>query len=288
MKMPGIRKPRLIAAVSVGGLLATGLIVWSVGQSGTYSSASAPAATARALTSSHAAAQGASKSVSSGTARMVQRQAALTLQVAHVQKDGARITAEIDRLHGYVASSHVMSAGTGGKKHSIEMTLRVPQTDFSHVISQLQGLGRQKTFSQQGFDVTRQYQSLSLQKTTLQNEASAYQRLFSKATSMKTMLQIQQALARVQANLQSVQQQQSSLTRSVNLSTISLTLLPVSTVTHRTQSFGSAFLSSWSAMKQVAANMVVGAGWAAPWLILIALLGIPSRYLWPRLHRQKS
>lgn len=266
--------------------------MWSVGPNGSSPSASAAAAMHQSSSVSHPVVTGGGQSgqtiTSSTSGRMVQKQAALTMEVAHVQATGARIAERVEHLHGFVANTQMVSSGLGGARHSIAMTIRVPQNNFSHVIPQLQGMGTQKAFSQHGIDVTRRYQSLRLQKTTLQDEVLADQRLFRKATSMKTMLQIQQALAIVQAHLQSVQQQQSSLTRSVNLSTISLTLLPVSPALQRVQGFGLAFGDSWNAMTHVGATLVVGAGWCAPWIILLALVAIPSRYRWLRRHRQKG
>ncbi|GGJ01612.1 hypothetical protein GCM10010885_08520 [Alicyclobacillus cellulosilyticus] len=72
--------------------------------------------------------------------------------------------------------------------------------------------------------MTQQYVDLQQQLTELRSEAAAYTRLFERAQSMKDMITIQQALTKVNAEMQNLTQQAHQLRQTVALASVDVTL----------------------------------------------------------------
>ncbi len=111
----------------------------------------------------------------------------------------------------------------------------------------------------------------------MQSERAAYTRLFGKAQSMRDMLQIQQALAQVNSQIAALSAQMHSLRRSVELSTVFLTL--------STSTFSSTapppIVTAWdlavATLGASALSLLTMAAWAVPCLALFFLVILIAR-----------
>lgn len=217
-----------------------------------------------------------------GAQRMVIEQASLNITLPDVTKAEQEVTGRATADGGFVESA-AQSTGAGSAP-SVTMTLRVPESDFSDFVGFARALGTVTYFSQTGQDVTQQYGSLTQRTAELQSEQTAYARLYRKAQSMRDMLQIQQALAQVNSQISALSAQEHSLRRSVQLSTVFLTL--------STSTFSSSapppIVAAWNQLVATlgssALSLLTVVAWVVPWVIVFFLIVLITR-AWTRKKR---
>lgn len=204
--------------------------------------------------------------------RMMVEQATLALSVSRMGPAETRIAALAAHYGGYIQSSSF----SGGTMASGGETLRVPAHHLQALLTALKGLGRVQQASLSGQDVTRQYNTLTFQLNTLKAEDIAYQRLFAKATSMQSMLQIQQALSQVQSQMTQLGTQQLSLAHQVTMATVNVSL--TTTVPPTGFQAANIFLGSLRAMGQLGLFVAQIVLVLVPWWVLIGILLAPIWY----------
>ena len=184
---------------------------------------------------------------------------------------------------GFVES---MNSVDNSNQSSLTLTVRVPEGDFNSFLLAARKIGSVNSFNQTGQDVTQQYNGLRQQFDELQNEASAYTRLFGKAQSMQDMLEIQQSLTQVNTQIADIESQLHSLDRSVQLSTVNITFHPSAIpITHGSTPFTAALLESLHGLVKAGLLGVSLLGWILPWAGVMALVAGVWRW-WTR--RRKS
>ncbi len=215
------------------------------------------------------------------TARMIIEQASLSLVTPNVHAATDKVEQMTADDGGFVQSLTESSAENSVP--TLNLTIRIPETDFKSFLSNTQGIGTVKNFSQTGQDVTEQYQNLQDNLTELENESQAYTRLYKKAQSMQDMLQIQKSLSQVNSQIADLQSQEHNLSRSVRLATVNLTLTANGTTTAIGSPITHALLQSLSAVKSSALALVTFAAWVLPW-------GVIALIVWGviRLRRRKK
>ncbi len=260
-----------VTVVCLGGLwLATRHVTPTLFSGGSASSA---AASPQSASPTHSSVQ------TSPNARLTEVSATLTLEAIRVMPVEHTITQEISHEHGYITQLHVFSVPHS--QDHVAMSFRIPETIVSPFTAHLESLGHTVSFSRTGVDVTRQYNTLNLQTVTLTDEVNAYRQLFRKATNMKDMLQIQQALTKVETQLQATTQQKTLLTHNVQYASVQLTLIPhTSAPPHPTRyGFLKAMALSLRQMGRLANLTVMVLGWITPWLLFLLIAGLAGRYL---------
>lgn|GEM_PF-4815591 len=207
--------------------------------------------------------------------RMVIEQASLNITLPEVRKAEARIAQLAVGDGGFIASSQESTGG--GNALMATMTARVPEADFSSFLAQARTLGTVTYFSQTGQDVTQQYTGLLQHIAELRSEAAAYTRLYSKAQSMRDMLQIEQSLAQVNSQISDLSSQKHSLSRSVQLATVNLTF----TTTTFSSSAPPPIVTLWnqfiSTLGLSALSVFTLIAWAFPWALLFLLIVLFGR-----------
>ncbi|MHB1684895.1 MAG: DUF4349 domain-containing protein [Bacilli bacterium] len=207
--------------------------------------------------------------------RMVIEQASLNITLPEVRKAEARIAQLAVGDGGFVASSQESTGG--GNALMATMTVRVPKARFSSFLAQARTLGTVTYFSQTGQDVTQQYTGLLQHIAELRSEAAAYTRLYSKAQSMRDMLQIEQSLAQVNSQISDLSSQKHNLSRSVQLATVNLTF----TTTTFSSSAPPPIVTLWnqfiSTLGLSALSVFTLIAWAFPWVLLFLLIVLFGR-----------
>ncbi len=242
-----------------------------------FAHGSANAASSMAQASAGSSTVSTVSTAASGQGRMVIEQANLDVTLPDVTKAEAKLSGRAVGYGGFVEST-AQSTGAGNAP-VVMMTLRVPQADFSAFVQFARSLGVVTSFSQSGQDVTQQYSSLTGRTAELQSERAAYTRLYGKAQSMRDMLQIQQALAQVNSQIAALSAQMHSVRRSVELSTVFLTL--------STSTFSSTasppVVTAWDQMVATlgssALSLLTMVAWTVPWLAVFFLVVLIARAL---------
>lgn len=277
-------KPWGLAALAVAALLVLALIIRPGARTGRPSSSAASMAAAASSPAggAHAAPQRAANGTTASPQRMVERSASLTVRASHVQNVEQQIEKTTNAAGGFLASTRQSHDASG--KLQVQMTLQVPSARFDAVLASIRKSGDVTAYSASGVDVTQQYNGLTLEIQTLKAEAAAYQRLFQKAASMSDMLSVQQALIRVQTQLQADQKEAAGISRQVQYASIDVSVLPQILGTGYGGGLGSAIAASWHAMQVALLGLVTVIGWLLPWAG--AALVVAAPWWWWRRHRK--
>jgi hypothetical protein len=165
------------------------------------------------------------------------------------------------------------------------MQLRVPERDFATFLRQAQQLGTVQDFSQMGQDVTQSYNNYVQELATLHSEWTAYNRLFSRAQTMKDMLTIQQAIIEVQARIASLAGQQQGLLRAVALAQVTVNMTPPAFSNTAPPPVVTAWDQVISALGASGLGLLTFLAWAFPWTAIFAI--VVGVYRWLHARRRK-
>lgn len=160
------------------------------------------------------------------------------------------------------------------------MTLKVPPTQFRPVLNQLGALGKQLSRAQTAEDVTAKAVDIESRLRSQRSSVARLQALLGKATTVGAIVQVEGELARREADLEALEAQQKSLDDLVNLATINVTFLaPEVKAAPPEEEDNLGFLSGLrgglTALLVVVVVALTAAGAVLPFLITLALVGVP-------------
>jgi Domain of unknown function (DUF4349) len=216
----------------------------------------------------------ASSSASSGLPSKVVHIANLTLRVARHKGKQSETKAEkyATKNGGYVVSSTQYGPGS-----NIDLTVRVPSSQYQKVVDEIRNLGRVTYEADTGQDVTLQFTDLGAKLANLRAQRNELLRLYGQATTVSDTIHVQQVLSGVQGQLQQTEGQIRYLANHVTYATISVEFQtnppppPPKPVTTQTSPVVTALSNAGRATTRVATGLVVLLGYALP-LVVVALL----------------
>ncbi len=196
-------------------------------------------------------------------------------------------------VHGGNIAEDDTETDKEGAAFRSRMVLRVPTADFDATMSELEEIGALVSSKRQSADVTTQVLDIDVRVEAQQRSIDRIQVLFDHATTIKDIVSIESELSRRQADLASLQAQQSYLADQTSLSTITLAVerTPEETEPKPKDDDDTGFMSGlsdgWGALKTflVGGSTVVGA--LLPWLVLMLVLAVPGWPLVRRLRRRE-
>jgi hypothetical protein len=150
--------------------------------------------------------------------RLVTRRASMTVRVADVPAAAGRVEGIVTQAEGMVTES----ARTDGERATF--ALRVPSTRLEGLLDQLATLGRPRDRTVTARDVTEQAIDLDAR---LQNKRALRDRLralLSSTTVLQEVLAVEDQLARLQAEIDTLEGQSKRLHSEVALSSVELSL----------------------------------------------------------------
>ena len=153
--------------------------------------------------------------------RKVISTASVSLEVEDVQEAMDRVRAIAEGVSGFV--EHLTSGG-GPLRQRATITIRVPQTEFSGVLLQIEGLGSVQDTTQGSEDVSERFIDLKARLDSALREEKSLLALLEKASAVSEVLAIERELARVRSEIERSQGQLNFLERRVALATITVTL----------------------------------------------------------------
>jgi hypothetical protein len=107
---------------------------------------------------------------------------------------------------------------------SASMTLRVPAPKLSQLVAQTSSLGRVISQASDESDVTQKHIDLSAHLANLQAEEVRLRALLARAGNVNDLLQVERELARVQGDVESMQQQLAYLDSQIAMATLTVSL----------------------------------------------------------------
>lgn len=155
------------------------------------------------------------------------------------------------------------------------ITVRVPADELTAQTRGLADVGDVMASQLEKRDVTTEAVDLRARIDALKASVARLTGLMAEATSTADLLAAESALAQRQAELESYQQQLTSLDDQVAMSTLTVTLHePQEVVKADPAGFGDGLAAGWSGLVATVNGIVIGLGFLLPWLVVLAVLGL--------------
>lgn len=204
--------------------------------------------------------------------RDIIRKAGLTLRVDNLEDKERRVAAISREVGGYVES--VTSSDLDSAQPTMSLTLRVPADRFDGALGALEQLGTRLAKSIESQDVTAQLVDLEARLRTMAAEEETYRRLLKQTNKVKDILEVQQRLGDIRAEIESMAAQRKALAAMAAYSTITLSL-ERQAIPHGAPKDPNWFAQTWgesttalgSAFRAVAAVLV--------WLVVFSPVWVP-------------
>ena len=207
-----------------------------------------------------------------GTKVIKTAQVSLTVRPGTFQQRFQQATVIAGSHGGFVASS-----GTSeGKLRSGSLLLRVPARDFESALGEIRRLGRVRSQSLSGEDVTGRIVDLQARLRNWEAQEAVLLRLMAKARTIEDSIVVQRQLQEVQLQIEQIKGQLGALEDQTEFSTISVSLSEAGFVPPKEEPKGLSFGRAWdlavSGFVAVFAAVLVGLGYLVPILLLGAAL----------------
>lgn len=221
-----------------------------------------------------------------GLKRKVTRDVSLVISVHDVKEADTRIQQFLGEASGYIQESGVWQEK--GRMQGT-MILRVPDGKLEKFISDLETLGKVERKNIVGKDVTEEYYDAAAHKTTLEKQEKRLLDLLSKAGSVKDMLEIENELARVRGQIESLQGRLKVMDNLTDYATVNIELKDSKKIyTDGTlkEPFVSRIKTAWLMGADGAVNLVEGfvvlLVILLPYIPVVALVGYVTYRIWKR------
>ncbi len=142
------------------------------------------------------------------------------------------ITALVKGVDGYIENSNVSVNNKIINNKRVDyrhcnMVLRIPQSEFDAVYEQLLALGKTKHYEQRSEDITNRYRDTVNEVANLEVREQALRKIMDKAESIGDVVTVEEELARVRGEINSLSGTLLQWDRLVDLSTIQVNLVEV-------------------------------------------------------------
>lgn len=165
---------------------------------------------------------GAAAAIPWSDSAMLVRTASLRVRVSDVAQAYASVVAIAQGAGGYLASS-TMSAES--RDSSATVVVRVPNRGLDSALERIAGLGKLLSRQVQSQEVTEEYVDLSSRLRNLQREELRLLDFMTRAGKIPDLLMVEQEVARVRGEIETVSGRLRYLDNRVSLSTLEVTLM---------------------------------------------------------------
>lgn len=206
--------------------------------------------------------------------RMIIYNGYISLETDDIDGTLNRIRSLAEGYSGYVAGT---SRSMIGNQAVADITIRIPQNRFRSAIDDIVNYGRiidERTTSE---DVTEQYIDLKARLKNLEILEESLADLLNRTATVEEILKVEQELARVRGEIDSLQGQLNYLERNVTMSMIKVSLRePPSPFTPPGMDWGKTFETAIRGLFAVVSGLIILIVAILP---LIVIIGIPAYYL---------
>jgi hypothetical protein len=183
---------------------------------------------------------------------------------------------------GYIESSSTWLSGSD-KKHT-SITLKVPQSAYESDLAQIKALGKVKSESSSGQDVTRQYVDLNARLSNLKAEEQQLSSIMGMSKNVSEVLSVEKELYRVRGEIESAQAQLNYLGSQVDFSTITVQVAEPEPVVGYDWGIDEAFRDASHAFVGMIGGLIVVTGYLIPlaiyFLIAAVILYFVGKFAW--------
>jgi Domain of unknown function (DUF4349) len=202
-------------------------------------------------------------------------------EISLVTKEINRARVDIDdllgRLGGYLASEDTENDRAGRPERSV-LVLRVPEPAFDETMKRLGDIGRVDRADRRSEDVTTEVIDVDTRVATQEASLARLREFLERATDVDDMIRVESEIATRQAELESLKAQQKYLRDQTSMSTVTVRLRTPA-APPPAEDGDSGFLAGlqdgWRALLTVLVGAATVAGALLPFLVTLALLGVP-------------
>lgn len=211
------------------------------------------------------------------TDRKIIQNAEIEIRVKDGDVSLSEISQAVRASGGYVQESRM--EGTRESGRHITISVRVPAGSYGSILDLLSGLGEVTDRREWINDVTEEYLDLDARIKTKEIHLAQLQKLYERGGTIKELMELEQEIARVTADLESLKGRFNFLSNQVEYSTIRISLFEpgVPTPAKDPQTLGErmrdGFLYSWHSVLELGADLLVGIVALIPRLLFLAVLG---------------
>ncbi len=203
---------------------------------------------------------------------------------------------EIESFGGFVQTSSQSGSSINAGRYnsrSANFCVRIPSGKLNEFLQALSGIGNVLYTEQTADDVTAQYTDYELRLNTLRTQYDRLNELLSQAEDLEQVLQIEDKLADVQYEMDSITGTLNSIDDKVDLSTINISVREVRQYQEvQQQGFWDKLVStvkdSLSQFGTAMQNVFLGLVWALPYLVIIAAVVVIILLIKRRRKRKKQ
>lgn len=154
--------------------------------------------------------------------RKIAQNAQVTLRLADADKAVDRISEAVREADGYVQDMRQEGAQEEGR--SFSLSLRVPAEKYGDVVQLIAGLGEVKSRREWSDDITEEYVDVEARIKTKETHLSQLRKLYERSGSIKELMELEQEINRVSAELESLQARMRVLSNQTTYSFIQVDL----------------------------------------------------------------
>lgn len=225
--------------------------------------------------------------------RKLVRTASVTLRTTAYDADAAQVKALVSELGGYVESLYEYGDVESGRTRTLSLSLRVPQEKLDAFLGGVEGIGRVTDRSESTTDMTVQYADNAARLKTLYDKMARLNELMAQAGDVSDLVEIENAIADTQYQIDSYETSQRRIDRRVDMSEVGLTLIeetPAQSAVNEDVSLGERLRAALNAsirwLGQFLRNMVVFLVMILPVAIPVAVVAL-GIWLFVRRRRNK-
>jgi hypothetical protein len=203
--------------------------------------------------------------------------ASLTVAVRDVTGAAATAAGYASAAGGYTSAENALPHGSGGRRPTVSLTLKVPVPGYPAVLHRIGLLGRQSALSQQSTDVTQQVADVRSRVTSQRDAIAQLRTLLRRAGTVTGLLQVQQQISSDESALEALLAQQRVLDHETSYATISVFLLgprphaAAHPVTHH--GFTGGLGAGWRGFLSAVGWAATALGVVLPFALAVAIIG---------------
>jgi hypothetical protein len=214
----------------------------------------------------------------------------VTVAVRDVATAADRVESMVLAVGGVVAEESSTRAPGRRGLGDAHLTVRVPPQDFGGTLDRVGGLGRELERTRSARDVTTELADVDSRVRTQERSVARVRTLLGRADTIGEVVQIESELARREADLESLQAQLARLKDVTDLSTIEVLLVArdearPAPVEDDDLGFVAGLRGGWDAFGEIVLVVLTVLGALLPFLVVAALLGLPTYALLRRNRR---
>ena len=225
---------------------------------------------------------------------MIARAVSLSIVVRDFTGSRSALDALIARYRGYAAQ--LSASTTENAPRSMQASLRIPASALASAVNDMKGLGRVENEAQSGEEVTYQHADLVQRlRNSRETEERLRDILQQRTGKISDVLKVEEEIARVRGEIESMQAEQKALEHRVDFATVDLQLTeeykaqlnpPAPSVWTR---MNNALVAGYHNLTDTVLGILLFFFENGPVVILwLTVLGIPTMLIWRRYRRMRA